>query len=110
MNNKQFQKQNNMSTGKIILGVLAGAAAGAVLGILFAPEKGSATRKKIMDMADDFGGEIKEKISGSIKTVTDQFENAKSDAKGLVEKGKYKVEDSYNKFKNTEHQVDHQGK
>jgi len=110
MKNNQFQKQNNMSTGKIILGVLAGAAAGAALGILFAPDKGTATRKKIMDMADDFGGDIKERISGSIKTVTDQFENAKDDAKGLFEKGKYKVEDGYNKFKSTDHLVDHQGK
>ena len=37
-----------MGNGKILLGVLAGAAAGATLGILFAPKKGSVTRKKII--------------------------------------------------------------
>lgn len=34
-------------TGKIITAFAAGAAAGAVLGILFAPGKGRETRKKI---------------------------------------------------------------
>ena len=35
-----------MSKGKLLLGVLAGVAAGALLGILMAPDKGSETRKK----------------------------------------------------------------
>lgn len=103
MNHNQFEKQNKMRTEKILLGVLAGMAAGAALGILFAPDKGSATRKKIMDMADDLTDSLKEKITDSIKTFTDQLENIKDDAKDLVEKATLKVEDGYNSFKNTEH-------
>ena len=43
-----------MSTGKVLLGVLAGAAAGALLGVLLAPEKGSETRKKITKKGEEY--------------------------------------------------------
>ena len=45
-----------MSTGKVLLGVLAGAAAGALLGVLLAPDKGSETRKKILEKGDEYAG------------------------------------------------------
>ena len=35
------------SGSKVLLGVLAGAATGAILGVLFAPERGEETRRKI---------------------------------------------------------------
>jgi gas vesicle protein len=51
-----------MNTGKAILAVLVGAAAGAALGILFAPEKGSDTRKKIIKKGEDLASSLNEKI------------------------------------------------
>ena len=36
-----------MSTGKVVLGTLAGLAIGAIAGILFAPDKGSKTINKL---------------------------------------------------------------
>jgi len=37
-----------MKNGKLVGGVIAGLATGAVLGLLFAPAKGSATRRRIL--------------------------------------------------------------
>jgi len=49
----------NKTVSNFLLGFLAGAAAGAIAGILFAPDKGSATRqnirKKIRDLSDELG-------------------------------------------------------
>jgi gas vesicle protein len=59
--------------GKIILGVLGAAAAGAVIGLLLAPDKGSDLRKKISKAADDFAGNV----TDMILTNKEKFYNAK---------------------------------
>lgn len=51
-----------MNKGKALLGVLAGIAAGAALGVLFAPDKGSNTRKKIINDGKDLADAINDKI------------------------------------------------
>ncbi|MDP1763323.1 MAG: YtxH domain-containing protein [Sediminibacterium sp.] len=75
------------STGKILTAVLAGAAIGAIVGILLAPDKGSETRKKISEegkrLADDVKDKFrkgKEKLNGlkedferTVKEKVDEF-------------------------------------
>jgi len=43
------------SSGKIVAAFLIGAAAGASLGILLAPDKGANTRRKIKEKFEDLG-------------------------------------------------------
>lgn len=66
-----------MNSGKILLGVLAGVAVGAGLGILFAPDKGSATRKKISKKGQDYAECLQEKFNEFVDGVTKKFETAK---------------------------------
>ena len=50
-----------MSSGKVLASVLAGAAAGAILGILFAPDKGTETRRKIAEKGTDLRDSVNDK-------------------------------------------------
>ena len=80
-----------MSSGKLLLGVLAGVAAGAVIGILLAPDKGSVTRRKISKKGDDYVDALKDKFNDLLESVTDSVETAKKEAEVLIEKGKSKA-------------------
>ncbi len=77
-----------MKSGKVFLGLLAGLATGAVLGILFAPDKGTNTRKKILDKGEGYADDVKEKLNDFLDTMSDKYETTKQGAKDLVTKGK----------------------
>jgi gas vesicle protein len=62
------------TTGKVTVGILAGALAGAILGILFAPDKGTETRRKISQSSKDMTNDVKEKITDFIGTVKDKLD------------------------------------
>lgn len=82
------------SSGKILLGVLAGMAAGAVLGILFAPDKGEVTRKKVVKKADDYADGLKEKFNDLLDNLAETIETAKDKAGKVADDAKSKVEDA----------------
>jgi gas vesicle protein len=89
-----------MSTGKVVLGTLAGLAIGAIAGILLAPEKGSTTRKQILDKGDDYVDELKSKYEAFVKSINEKFESTKKDAQELADKGKAKYDDAKKEMKN----------
>jgi gas vesicle protein len=73
-------------SGKIIGAVLLGAVAGAVIGILFAPEKGSQTRKKLMDGAKNLAEDMKENLTDTVNSILNKSEAGQVIAEGkLVE-------------------------
>lgn len=89
-----------MSSGKVLLGILAGAAAGALLGILFAPEKGTVTRKKITKKGEDYADSLKEKFNEVLDNFTERFEGVKKDVSEFAETGKVKADEVKREAKN----------
>jgi gas vesicle protein len=77
-----------MSNAKLAKGILLGAAAGAVLGILFAPDKGSSTRKKISGKAGDLKDAIKDKYNNLVDGIASKFHSAKEETEALLHRGK----------------------
>ena len=75
-----------------MLGLLAGTAVGAIAGILFAPEKGSTTRKKIYQKGDDYVGEMGDKFHAFIENITQRFEELKTEVVQMTEAGLEKAE------------------
>lgn len=59
----------------IIIAVVAGAVAGATVGLLVAPEKGSDTRDKIMDFLKEKGVKLKKnKLEELADEIADEIE------------------------------------
>ena len=85
-----------MKSGKVVLGVMAGVAAGAAIGILFAPKKGSKTRKLIARKGEDFADAIKEKVDAVLVDINKQCDKFCNDAEFIVAKGKIKIEEAKN--------------
>jgi gas vesicle protein len=82
-----------MKTDKVVLGILGGVAAGALLGILFAPEKGTKTRKRVMDKSNDYADELKDKLETLLGTMTNKYEKIWKEGENLLSQGKSKFED-----------------
>ena len=60
---------------KGIVGFLCGVAAGAIAGILLAPESGKDTRKKLAAKAKDLRDDLNEQFSGSFGRIADKVSN-----------------------------------
>lgn len=81
-----------MSIKKVLIGVLAGAAAGATLGILFAPVKGSTLRKKFSRKSYDYTDELEEKFNELIDSITEQFQTVVEEVNLMADSERFKTE------------------
>lgn len=80
---------------KVILGILGAAAAGVVIGMLVAPEKGEETRKRLRKTA----GEWADNLSHLWDRGKDAAEDAAQEAKDKARYAKSAAEEKVNKMK-----------
>lgn len=88
------------SASNLVFGLLAGAAIGAIAGILFAPEKGSDTRKKLMEGAGEAGDSLKNSFNDFVDNVKEKFRDAKTEVEDVAEKGASKYNSLSHQEKN----------
>ncbi|MGZ3854269.1 MAG: YtxH domain-containing protein [Flavisolibacter sp.] len=79
------------TTTKVIIGLVGAAAAGVIVGLLVAPEKGSDMRKKVGETATDWAGRL-----------TDLFATAKDEVDKLKTRGTGMAKDAASKFNNVQ--------
>ncbi len=72
------------SNSKVILALLGGAAIGAALGILFAPDKGTETRHKIADSAREYGEKAKQKFAEGYQKMKNGKRRVEEEVEELV--------------------------
>lgn len=80
------------TTGKVILGILGAAAAGVVIGMLVAPDKGKETRKKLRKTAEDWAESMSHLWSRgkeAAEDIKDKARYAKATAEDMANKKSY---------------------
>lgn len=80
-----------MTTTKVILGILGAAAAGVVIGMLIAPEKGEDLRKNIKKTADDWVDEVSQWMGKGKKYLSDMKERAVDETKQALDEAEESI-------------------
>lgn len=73
-----------MNTIKAVLGIMAGMATGAVIGVLFAPEKGKDTRKKMIKRSTDLSDAIDERIESKFEEYESKLDEMVKEVTGRI--------------------------
>ncbi len=77
---------------KVILGVIGAAAAGAMIGMLLAPEKGSDIRRRVKDTASDWADSLVDLFAEG----KSELQNLKNKASRTASNIKAEAEDRFN--------------
>ncbi len=96
---------SGLGTGKMLVGILAGMAAGAALALLFAPDSGRKSRKMIARKGNGYLDEAGEKYVNLIETLASAFDNAKSSVFNTADEVGAKAKDYRNSVAKTEEET-----
>lgn len=92
--------ENSKDTGKLIGALVIGALVGAALGVLFAPDKGSNTRSKLMGGAKDLEDDLKQKLRDEAEVFRSRAEELELLAEGKIESLGEKAKQNLDAFTN----------
>jgi len=84
-----------MNSKKLLVGAAAGIAVGVVLGMLFAPKKGSVTREKIHKLGGELGNLAKEKFNEFLDGLIENLEKTNDEVSEVAQLGETKIEDEF---------------
>jgi gas vesicle protein len=88
-----------MSASKVLLGVVIGLAAGALVGVLLAPDSGVNTRKKISKKGEKYADDLKSKFSDFLDGFMENVESTKEDVREMANDIADKAKSKYTDFK-----------
>ena len=80
-----------MKNSTSMITIIAGAATGALLGVLFAPKKGTKMRKEISRKSSDYARGARDGVTDFFHEITDELMHAKDNAVKKIEKQSSKV-------------------
>jgi gas vesicle protein len=83
---KKKSKKSGSDALKVAGGLLAGAAAGALAGVLLAPDSGKNTRKKITAKSKKVASDVSGKVSKTIKDLESRVKKISSAKSGSSKK------------------------